>query len=365
MTADAVGGVWTYSLELARALQPHGVEIVLATMGPRPSAAQRNEVAALGNVQLFEGDFALEWMDEPWADVDAAGDWLLAHAARVQPDVIHLNGYAHATLPWEAPVLVAAHSCVLSWWRAVKREAPPPRYAEYQRRIEAGLQAADLILAPTAAMLAGLDEHYRAFTPRKVIPNCRDGTLFAPSAKQPFIFSAGRLWDEAKNIALLGTIAPDLTWPIRIAGPQTGTGSQPVSGSAGCESARCSHLGTLPPAILARHLSAAAVYAAPARYEPFGLGILEAALSGCALVLGDIPSLRELWSDAALFAPPDDPVAWTTTLHQLASDDPLRDDLARRARERALQFTPATTAAAYLEAYAALAQQPAREELAA
>ena len=33
----------------------------------------------------------------------------------------------------------------------------------------------------------------------------------------------------------------------------------------------------------------------PARYEPFGLSILEAALSGCALVLGDLPSLRELW----------------------------------------------------------------------
>ncbi len=31
----------------------------------------------------------------------------------------------------------------------------------------------------------------------------------------------------------------------------------------------------------------------PARYEPFGLSVLEAALSGCALVLGDIPSLRE------------------------------------------------------------------------
>src|SRR5256885_706022 len=39
MTADAVGGVWTYALELARALVPHGLFTTLATMGPRPSEA--------------------------------------------------------------------------------------------------------------------------------------------------------------------------------------------------------------------------------------------------------------------------------------------------------------------------------------
>ena len=42
-------------------------------------------------------------------------------------------------------------------------------------------------------------------------------------------------------------------------------------------------------------MARASIYALPARYEPFGLSILEAALSGAALVLGDIPSLREVW----------------------------------------------------------------------
>jgi glycosyltransferase involved in cell wall biosynthesis len=50
----------------------------------------------------------------------------------------------------------------------------------------------------------------------------------------------------------------------------------------------------------------AAIYVLPARYEPFGLSALEAALSGCALVLGDLPSLREIWGETAVFIPPDD-----------------------------------------------------------
>ena len=65
--------------------------------------------------------------------------------------------------------------------------------------------------------------------------------------------------------------------------------------------------GRLTPPQMARVVSRApSIYALPARYEPFGLSVLEAALSGCALVLGDIPSLREIWDGAALFVDPDD-----------------------------------------------------------
>ena len=51
MTTDAVGGVWSYSLELCRALKAHGYEVVLACLGGplRPEAraeAQSLRVAA-------------------------------------------------------------------------------------------------------------------------------------------------------------------------------------------------------------------------------------------------------------------------------------------------------------------------------
>lgn len=48
MTTDAIGGVWGYALELARALGDRA-EILLATMGPAPSADQLAELASVRN----------------------------------------------------------------------------------------------------------------------------------------------------------------------------------------------------------------------------------------------------------------------------------------------------------------------------
>ncbi len=119
MTADAIGGVWTYALELIRALEPHGLEFTLATMGSRLNPAQTREAGTLANLEIRESNFKLEWMQDPWNDVARAGDWLLEVAQECQPDLIHLNGYCHGALPWPAPVLIVAHSCVLCWWQAV------------------------------------------------------------------------------------------------------------------------------------------------------------------------------------------------------------------------------------------------------
>lgn len=356
MTADPIGGVWTYCLDLAAALTRYNVEIALATMGARPSTAQLAEIARLPNVEIFTSDYKLEWMDDAWSEVDEAGDWLLHVAREFGPDVIHLNGYVHAGLNWEAPVLVVAHSCVLSWWDAVNDEFAPGQWAEYGHRVGRGLRQADLVIAPTSSMLTNLGEHYAFATPRRVIPNCRQPHLFAPAAKKPVIFSAGRLWDEAKNVAVLERIAPSLQWPVHLAGAARIAGHS----APGIEKGSAVLLGELPTSDLARRLAAASIYAAPARYEPFGLGILEAALSGCALVLSDLPSLRENWQEAAVFVPPNDDAAWIRALNGLASDPERRGWLAASARLRGLQFAPAKTAEAYFEAYQELraARQP-------
>src|SRR5437016_556960 len=95
MTADGVGGVWTYALDLCRSLGPRGIEVGLATMGQPLAAAQQREAKALPNVRVFESAFRLEWMEEPWEDVKMAGAWLLRIRDRFQPDLVHLNGYVH------------------------------------------------------------------------------------------------------------------------------------------------------------------------------------------------------------------------------------------------------------------------------
>ena len=357
MTADAVGGVWTYALELARALEPHGTVVTLAIMGPGPSSDQRAEAALQPNVVLCEGGYALEWMDDPWADVERAGDWLLNLAAVSDPELIHLNGYVHAALPWDAPVLVVAHSCVWSWWTAVHGAAVPRACTEYQRRVARGLAAAALVVAPTAAMLRDLEQHYGTIRHQRVIANARTPRGFAAAtAKQPQIFSAGRAWDPAKNLALLDAAAPQVRWPVFVAGDCR----HPEGTTVSFPNVRC--LGKLDTAAMRRHLAESAVYALPARYEPFGLSALEAGLCGCALVLGDIPSLREVWGDAAVYVDPADAPALARALNALGADENARAELGRRARARARGYTPSAMAERYLAAYRfCLARQPSEE----
>jgi glycogen synthase len=346
MTADTVGGVWTYALELCRALGRHRVEVALATMGSPLDPVQAAEAASVPGLQVYESAYRLEWMREPWADVEAAGEWLLGLERRVAPDVVHLNGYCHGHLPFAAPVLVVGHSCVLSWWRAVKGEAAPREWAVYSERVARGLRGADLVAAPTAAMLRWLEEIYGPLPEARVIANGRRAELFPPLAKEPCVLGAGRLWDEAKNVAALARVAPRLAWPALVAGD-----GEPPEGGERSRLENLRHLGRLAPSDLANQLGRAAIYALPARYEPFGLSILEAALAGCALVLGDIDSLRELWEGCALFVQPGDDGALEGALSELIRDPARRRRLAREARRRALEFTPERMADGYLQAY--------------
>lgn len=345
MTADTVGGVWTYAIDLCRALCEGGARIALATSGAWPTPRQRAEAAAVPRLSLHPSAFRLEWMRDPWADVARAGAWLLDLERETAPDVVHLNGYVHGARPFRAPVLVVGHSCVLSWWEAVRGGAPPREWDRYAREVEAGLRGADAVAAPSRAMAAALQRHYGPLRGIEVVPNGRDPRLFAPRAKEPFVMGVGRVWDEAKGLASLDRVAARLPWPVRIAGEER----HPDGGRA--ETRRAEMLGCLPPEALAECLGRAAIYAHPARYEPFGLSVVEAALSGCALVLSDLPGLREIWGDAAVFVAAGDEEGLGTELAALAGDEPRRRSLGARARERALGLDPAATAASTLDLY--------------
>lgn len=345
MTADTVGGVWTYALELAQALGNLGIEIAIATMGAPLTSEQHQAINHIPNLKLFESNYKLEWMPDPWQDIDQAGDWLLQLEKHLQPDFVHLNSYIHGSLPWRTPTLIVAHSCVLSWWLAVKGKTAPPDWNHYQQAVQQGLRSVDLIVAPSQAMLSALEHHYGPLPTGTVIPNSRNPTLFFPGDKKEIIFSVGRLWDEAKNVAILEQIAADLPWKIYVAGAN----EHPNGGKAQLNHVH--HLGQLTEKAIAPWFSRAAIYALPARYEPFGLSALEAALAECALVLGDIPSLREVWGRAAIFVPPDDADTLKATLIELISNTQQRQILATRARARALELTPQHLATNYQRVY--------------
>ncbi len=332
MTADAVGGVWQYSLDLVEHFTCRGAQVLLATNGPRPNAAQKQQLAALDRVTLCESDYKLEWMAQPWSDIEAAGEWLLQLAADFQPDIVHLNGYTHAVLPWEAPVVVVAHSCVFSWWQAVHGCAPPAvDWAEYHARVSAGLRAADAVIAPSAYMAAALAANYDFQASRvQIAHNFSESPEYNGAGKQPFFLTAGRAWDTGKNLRILDQIAALLPWPMRVAE-------------------------SLPHAALLDDMHRASVYAHPALYEPFGLAVLEAARAQCCLVLSDIPSLRELWDGAAVFVNPQNPSAWLDALSEMAEDPLKRESLGRLARIHADRYSSAATVEQYWRTYQSLA----------
>ncbi|MFT3781088.1 MAG: glycosyltransferase family 4 protein [Nibricoccus sp.] len=346
MTADTVGGVWTYAMELCRGLARDSVEVILATMGAPLRPDQRETIASLTNVTLRESSFALEWMENPWEDVASAGEWLWGLEREFEPDIVHVNGYVHGNLPWSAPVVVVAHSCVLSWWKAVRGSDAPEEWSRYAEAVRRGLQSATKVVAPTHWMAEQARTHYDLSEPVAVIPNGANAKRFSIGyPKENMVVSVGRVWDEGKNIRALAAVAPQLPWKVYVAGETRSPNGEahPVGGIR--------TLGYLSANETAEWLGRAKIFALPARYEPFGLSVLEAALAGCALVLGDIPSLRELWNDAAVFVEPNDEPGLKTACLGLIEDAERREELAQRARARGKQLTAERMTDAYARLY--------------
>lgn len=348
MTTDAVGGVWSYSVELLRQLGALGCEIVVASLGGPLSDAQKADARRLTNVELHESHYRLEWMEKPWDDVERSTEWLAALLHETECEALHFNCFGPAAARWDVPVLLVAHSCVSSWWRAVHGTDPGPEWGRYRACVSRALDRADRVIAPSAAMLAALADCYSDadFAERAVvIHNGVDARRWPAGGRrdEPFVLAAGRVWDQAKNLRQLESIAAELDCPVLIAGD--GGGDREHSGAGAVR------LGRLPRTRLAEHYRKAAAFAHPARYEPFGLAVLEAALSGCPLVLGDIASLRELWDGVALFVDPDDAGALRDALRRLLDDPSERSARGEAARARALQFSARAMALQYAEQY--------------
>jgi glycogen(starch) synthase len=340
MTTDSSEGRWTYAMELSRAFTSFGIHVTLATMGPPRSARQRREADRVSGLEVYERPFKLEWMDDPWCDVVAAAQWLLELEMRLQPSLVHLNHFCHAAIGWSAPVLVVAHDCVLTWWDAVKGERAPSEWTRYRYEVEAGLRGASLIVTTTSAARRALAQYYTPVRSARLIPSGRDGRWFTPSAKDPVIVSMGQMDDEATNLGALADVAGLLAWPIDLLTPVDYYGVR-------------------------EGLSRASIFAWPAKHAPFATPVIDAALSGCALVLGDIPSLRETWHEAALFVPPDDHGALADALSTLIASPMRRQQLAHAARARALECSVSRMANGYLSAYCTLMAQRQATALAA
>jgi glycosyltransferase involved in cell wall biosynthesis len=351
MTTDAVGGVWIFATGLARALGAAGLQVTLVTLGPRPTPAQRDVLGGAPGISVVETDLKLEWQDPAGLDVGNAAALLHDIAQRFAPDIVHLNGFREANLKWPAPTVLVAHSCVNTWASSCGETAcfADEPWNTYSAAVRAALCNADVWVAPTAAFGDQIAQQYGVPRSGHVIWNGIDEIRGKPAARRPVILGAGRVWDKAKNLSALAAIAPGVDWPVRIAGR-----TEPDQRESSRSGQNCEFTGELAHQALLHEMRHAGIFVSPARYEPFGLSVLEAASSGCALVLSDIATFRELWDGAALFVDPRDPDALRRSVQSVCRDDVQRTRLQRAAAERSRRYPLRQTAAAYRSIYASL-----------
>lgn len=351
MTLDAVGGVWQQGLDLASGLRARGVSVVFAGLGPRPDATQLAQAQAIGAVEW--GDAPLDWLAEGPEDITPVAPWLDALAKRHRPDLLHLNLPTQAVgLTCGLPVLAMSHSCLATWFAAVRGTDVAPEMA-WQRDLTArGLATADVVVAPSRSHADALVRCYGVLPALTVVHNASRASVVA-DARGTGIVAAGRWWDDGKNGATLDAAAAATEWPVTLIGATHG----PNGARIGLSHAR--HAGTLSHADTLAAIGRAGIFCAPSLYEPFGLAVLEAARAATPLVLADIPIFRELWDGAAVFFPPTDAPALAAVLNSLSRDAQGRAALGHAARDRASRLTPDAQVAAMLRLYRRLAQAAA------
>ncbi len=338
ITVEPSGGVWPQVDTLVRELSALGAEITLAALTPL-YPGQRVEYSGIPGVELVACPTPVSTPAEHLANRDKIAQWLLGLEEMVNPDIIHLTGYLHAGLPWYGKVLVNGYPGTGASYGRLDAE---------QRRVcraafRYGLKGADLVVTPTETMLSALNRHF-GLTRGRVIRNGRDPSRYTPSTKEAIVLSVGMLREDSTQRSALEQVAPKLPWPVVVAGEQHDENGKVV------RLENVSALGGLHASQLAPWFNRASIYVALSA-EGAGSWLAEAALAGCALVLGDTAALREAWNGAALFIPSGDEDALVEGLKSLMLDRRLREAMGSAVRRRGLKYPARAMAESYLDSY--------------
>ncbi len=355
MTGDAVGGVWTYALDLTEGLGRAGLTTTLILAGPRPSRAQLRSAEGVPGLTLVITDAALDWMAASEGELAESAAVVARIAASHRADIVHLDSPAFAAYAtFDVPVLGVCHSCAATWWRAVKGDPPPADFAWRIRATAAGYAACDTLVAPSQAFAEATAAAYGVPAPG-VIHNGRAPRIQAPRPRERLVLTASRLWDEGKDVRTLDRAAAQIDADVVALGPDAAPAGKGVAFD------RLKTPGVVASADVASWMARARVFASAARYEPFGLSVLEAAQAGLPLILSDIPTFRELWQDAATFVPPGDADGFAAAIGRLLDAPDERRSAAAAARRRSERYSVDAMTCGYLGLYDRLlsAQVPA------
>ncbi|MEO7428484.1 MAG: glycosyltransferase family 4 protein [Acidimicrobiales bacterium] len=172
---------------------------------------------------------------------------------------------------------------------------------------------------------------------------------------RPTIFFLGR-HEPRKGLDVLLAALADLPEDVRVwvggDGPQSAELRERHAGDP-----RIEWLGRISDDERAARMRGCTVYCSPSvRGESFGMVLLEAMASGCALVASDLDGHRNVATDGvdALLAAVGDPSALAKALRQVLDDSDLRAELVVGGRRRAEELSMTHLAERYSEIYASV-----------
>ena len=280
---------------------------------------------------------------------------LLARATRA--DVVHFTG---GTLPLRAP-----HPCVLTlhdlaWLHgAVAGRAYARLYfGTIQRSL---VRQADIIAADTHAAQSEIVERL-GLLPSKVAvtgAGVDDSWFETPRAPQdpPLLLSVGTVEERKNLVTAVRALAELPAFRLTSAGPHTPYAHKVIQAAADLGvGERVELLGFVDDATLRSLYARATALVFPSFYEGFGLPPLQALAAGLPVVAADIPVLREVLGDCALFAHPSDPASFADRVRAVCAPDTMVRDLVARGVAHAREFTWAGVAERTVSLYREVVQ---------
>ena len=360
VTGDTLSGSWTYTRELVTGLVTRGVRVTLVTFGEIPLPAQTAWMDHLHGLDYHPTAFRLEWMQEAEHDWGESSAFLVTLVKELRPSILHLNQFCYGDLAVNVPRVVMAQGDLITWKESVQDREPHSAGATkwYRKTIARGIAGADAVVAPSAWMLGRIRACYANPRRAEVVYPGRNPIFFNPYiSKEDSVLAIGRLVDAGKQVSLLTQHSHPI--PVCIVGSEhtVATPRIPIRADVkvATDDTSVAIRGPQTEAQLRALYSRAAIYAATARYDPLGMGALEAAFSRCAIVANDIPSFREMWSDAALYFRTNDAGSLAESIQRLNQDRTMRRAYAELAYNRARErFTTKRMIGEYLTLYRSL-----------
>jgi glycosyltransferase involved in cell wall biosynthesis len=226
--------------------------------------------------------------------------------------------------------------------------APPRRRTETERRERTVVTGAVAMVANSSATAARLRALYGITAPIEVIPNGVEYPESVPA--KDWAHSAERIvyagsffgWKGVDDLADAARALPGLR--IRLIGGSEARIAE-VRARAGGVGAVLDFAGHIPHGRVAAELARACIAVLPNRAEPDSaftspIKLFEYMAAGCALVVSDLPSVREvLGQEDAVWTAPGDPASLANAIRALADDPERARRLGARVREKARGYT--------------------------